>query len=350
MSTQPTTAESIEAIRHRYRDNFSRHLLGLARYLQKNMMQTLSADYGHANLRLGYAPYITLLANSDTRLTDLAQALGISRQACNQAVKQIEKAGYIGSKEDPEDGRARLLTLTTRGQQLRDDGARTAYQLDKRFLQMIGKQPFEDAARSLRKLHRELALELATPGSNIEQLPTTVLGGLLPRLSDYVIQRLMDLTIARGHPGLKLSFVQVLLLIGPNGGRIQHMASVHDVSKQAISVIATELEELGYIERRVDPEDARQIVLYFTEDGRHLIADSVKSLAVMEDEFRDIVGCAAFGRLTDVFRELYQGLQIDREHTHKASPEQIQALASKLQRKLGRQGSRELARLLLADS
>ena len=36
------------------------------------------------------------------------------------------------------------------------------------------------------------------------------------------------------------------------------MAAIQDVSKQAISAIATELEVLGYLRREADPEDARQ--------------------------------------------------------------------------------------------
>ena len=94
------------------------------------------------------------------------------------------------------------------------------------------------------------------------------MGALLPRLSDYSLQRLMELTRDKGHPGLKLSFGQVLTMIGPSGGRIQQMASIHDVSKQAISAIATELELLGYLRRETDPQDARQLGASFYQPGR----------------------------------------------------------------------------------
>ena len=86
---------------NRYRHNFSRHLLGVARYLQTSMMNTLQEQCGHTHLRLGFSPYITLIGDGDKRLTDLAEILGISRQACNQAVKQVEAAGYIARTADP---------------------------------------------------------------------------------------------------------------------------------------------------------------------------------------------------------------------------------------------------------
>ena len=71
------------------------------------------------------------------------------------------------------------------------------------------------------------------------------LAGLLPRFSDFLKHRLMALTAAKGHPDLKLSFAQVLSAIGPQGGRIQQMAELQGVTKQAISAIAVELEDLG---------------------------------------------------------------------------------------------------------
>jgi len=329
----------------RYRDNFSRHVLGLARYFQRSMMTTLRDEYGHQQLRLGYAPYITLLGSSDMRLTELAEAIGISRQACNQAVKQITAGGYIDSKPDPSDGRARQLVLSAKGRSLLADGAEVVQRLDQRFRGLVGKQAFEEACASLRKLHR--GLELTAP--NVTGAPDThpVLGGLLPMLSVYIVQHLMELTIDHGHPGLKFSFGQVLMLIGPSGGRIQQRAAVHDVSKQASSAIATELEELGYITREVDQDDARQVVLWLTADGRQLIADSVQSLEQMEREFRQMLGKRGFQRLASVVLQLCKELQIDQEYSLSPSAENLQQLARRLRKQLGEDGSHELARLLL---
>ncbi|MFT5334864.1 MAG: hypothetical protein ACI9DH_001568, partial [Halioglobus sp.] len=72
----------------RYEDNFSRHLLALARYAQTEMMNALEKEHGHHQLRLSFASYITLLNGGGMRLGDLAQKLGISKQACNQATNQ----------------------------------------------------------------------------------------------------------------------------------------------------------------------------------------------------------------------------------------------------------------------
>ena len=342
-----TTANQAQAGRvwNRYRDNSCRHLLGVANYLQTSIMHTLQTQYGHNHLRLGFTPYISLIGGRGRRLTDIAQILGISRQACNQAVNPIEAAGYIARNADLSDGRAKNLFLTPKGVKLRRDGTRIVTRLDKEFAAITGGAAIADASKSLGRIYRQLAL-----GPTQQRVPRTAdvgMGALLPALADYILQRLMELTRDKGHQGLQLRFGQVLTLIGPSGGRIQQIAAVHDVSKQAISVIATELEALGYLQRDADPLDARQIVLNFTRHGDQLIADSVSSVMEMEQEFVAIIGQAALKRMNATLQQLYYGLQLEQDIFEKNGSSDISVLAHQLQQQLGQQGSQALARLLL---
>jgi DNA-binding MarR family transcriptional regulator len=345
------TAESQRAITtttdlsQQYRDNLSRHLLGVARHLQSSMMQTLQRECGHADLRLGFAPYITLIGEHPLRPTELAEMLGITRQACNQVLRQIEAAGYIETTPDPEDGRARQLALSDRGKELRLDGVRIVTRLDEEFTDIVGAEAFAESRAVLGKIYGHLALGLAPQATDLPAYGG--MGGLLPRLSDYTLRRLMELTIARGHPGLKLSFGQVLSLIGPAGGRIQQMAAIHDVSKQAISAIATELEEMGYLRRDDDPGDARQVVLRLTTEGERLIADSVASVAELSQEFAAIAGKARMARASEVLRDLYHGLRLEEEIFENSGSVDISLLAHNLTQQLGPDGSQALAQLLL---
>lgn len=345
-ATCPQNSDAAQ-VWNRYRNNFSRHLLGVARHLQTSMMNTLQEECGHKNLRLGFAPYITLIGEGDKRLTDLAEILGISRQACNQATKQVEAAGYIERAADPMDGRAKRLALSPRGVKLRRDGLRIVARMDKHFATIVGEAGIADTSKSLRKICQHLSLGL-TPQDNA-QTAHEVMSGLLPRLSDYILQRLMELTREKGHPGLKLCFGQVLTLIGPSGGRIQQIAAIHDVSKQAISAIATELEELGYLQRNTDPLDARQIALTFTARGEQLIADSVISVDELAIEFAAIIGQAAMKRLNATLLDLYHGLNLEQEVFEQINPADINQLARQLQQQLGDRGSRALAQLLLGS-
>ncbi len=331
-----------------YRDNFSRHLIGVARHLQLRMMHTLMQECGHSELRLGFAPYITLIGSQGRRLSGLAEVLGISRQACNQAVRQLEQAGYVSSEPDPADRRARQLVLSNNGRRLRRDGVRILRKLDAEFTLLAGSAEVEDATRSLGMIYQSLSLGLRS--DNEPRVLYSGMGGLLPRLSDYTLHRLMQLTRQRGHPQLRLCHGQVLTLIGPGGGRIQQMATIQDVSKQAISAIATELEALGYLARETDTADARQVLLHFTAQGERLIADSVASVADLESEFAAITGHAAMHRLRSTLHTLYHGLHLERGVFEYGRHDEIHALAEQLKRQLGDDASQALARLLLNPS
>ncbi len=348
MSSLTTSSAGADAAGSWYRHDFSRHLLGVARYLQTRMMSTLQEECGHTNLRLGFAPYITLIGMGNKRLTDLAEILGITRQACNQAVKQVEAAGYIERRADPEDGRAKRLALSPEGIRLRRDGVRIVARLDKQFAAIVGEERFSDTGKSLRNMYQHLSLGLT--GQDASAATDAIVGGLLPRLSDYTLQRLMELTREKGHPDLKLSFEQVLTHIGPSGGRMQQMAAFHDVSKQAISAIATELEELGYLQRDPDPLDARQVVLTLTPHGRQLMADSVASGVELEAEFAGLIGAPALQRLCGTLRDLFDGLQPERMTPERNGNPDINLLANQLQQQLGEQGSQALARILLSPT
>ncbi len=263
------------------------------------------------HLRLGFSSYITLIGEGDKRLTDLAAILGISRQACNQTVKQVEAAGYIERTADPVDGRAKQLTLSPRGVKLRRDGLRIVAQLDKQFADIVGVacnyryQPLavEDIPESFPRAHAAGQCGHRTCGHGGI---TAQAGRLHPAATDGT------------DPRQGSSRTQAVLWPGTDThwpSRRTHSAncSHHDVSKQAISVIATELEELGYLQRHADPLDARQIVLQFTARGETLIADSVTSVEELEQEFAAIIGKAALKRMNSTLQELYRGLRLEQD-------------------------------------
>ncbi len=339
-------ADDVQA---RYRDNFARHLIGVALYMQSNVMNALTEKYGHDQLRISFEPYISLSGRNGARLSDIAEVLGISRQAANQTANQIVAAGYLERRADPSDGRAKLLVTTARARDVIDKGAREGLRLQKEVVALAGEAAVEACSKSLADLLRALRLpHLAadlTEGS--DKLP---LVATLPRLSDYVTNRLMELTRARGHPDLKLSFGQVLTAIGPGGGRIQHMAASQHVSKQAISAIATELEDLGYIRRDADPKDARQVVLQFTEQGKQLIADSVDAVDELQDEFTEIIGRPALLAMKQTLQLIYRKLHLEDEvfGYNPGDELDVKLLARQLRRQLGEKGTRDLAELLLS--
>jgi len=331
----------------RYATNLPRHLMGVARHLQSEVMAALSRRGGYQGLRLGFEPYVTLVGEQGCRITELAGWLAVSKQACNQTINQIERAGYLRRHADPDDGRARILLLTAKGRRLIADGAAASASVQSQYRELLGAAEYAGFGELLGRVCA--GLELARPLQRAtRQNGADPFGARLGRLSDYVQQRLMELTGARGHPRLKMSFGQVLSLIGPAGGRIQQIARIQQVSKQAVAAVVAELEELGYLERRQDPADARSQLLCFSAAGRQLLADSVASVDALESEFAAILGGTALGRLRANAARLYTGLGLESE-VFPASPD-LEAMAARLRQQLGPQGARQLARLLGATA
>ncbi len=317
--------------------------MAIARYLQSRLMRRLIEQRGYSGLKLHFGSYMTLISGHGTRITDLAEQLSISKQAVNQTINQIENAGYLERQPDPSDGRAKRVVLTAAGEQLLADGSDLLTEIEAEFAALIGKQRTKRLAHHLAALYS--ALDLVKPAYPQQ---ATALGWLLPRISDYTMQRLMELTRRRGHPSLKLSFAQVLIFMGPDGGRIQQMARINEVSKQAIGFIAHELEAQGYLYRETDIVDGRQVLLKLTVAGAKLIDDSVVAIVELEEEFSQVVGQTPLREIRADCLALYEGLQIESGiFTNKSGPGQLMKLAASLQQQLGARDARALADILI---
>jgi len=73
------------------------------------------ADQGMGGLRPLHALLLIPLLGGGRHASDLAETLGVSRQAVAQVVTRLEGDGYLTRIADPGDARARLICLTPRG-------------------------------------------------------------------------------------------------------------------------------------------------------------------------------------------------------------------------------------------
>lgn len=349
----PSVADSRQReVWTQYRENLPRHLIGIARHLQSQLMHSLTEDLGHRGLRLRFGPFLSWVGPRGCRLTTIRGGLGISKQACNQIANQIERAGFIERRPTPEDGRGRIAVLTRQGRRLVEQAERLLASVEDAYRESIGKKTYRAFAAALDALRAGLELPVPTANADSQMAPTHAARGL-PLVAEEIQRRLRDRMIAKGHSGLKMSHGQVLPLIGLEGGRIGEIARVQEVSKQAISAIARDLEGQGYLQRSRDPVDGRGVLLTLTEAGEALIADSVDAVGELEDEFEAILGRSALDRLREPAQRLYQTLRLEEEifgahHARDLAGARIdlERLAQQLRTKLGGAGAGRLAGLL----
>lgn len=89
------------------------------------------------------------------RLTELAVRAGVTKQAMSELVTDLVKLGYLQTKPDPADGRAKLITFADRGR-CAVDAARKAFDT------MDGVLEKQITPQGLRRLRRSLVEVLET--------------------------------------------------------------------------------------------------------------------------------------------------------------------------------------------
>jgi DNA-binding MarR family transcriptional regulator len=88
-----------------------------------------------------------------TRLTTLAERLGITKQSVSQIVSDLERSGYVQRLEDPTDRRASLVRFTERGWKFCQDINRVRVEAEAEYEAVLGK----DAMQTLRDLLERFA-------------------------------------------------------------------------------------------------------------------------------------------------------------------------------------------------
>lgn len=109
-----------------------------------------------------------------------------------------------------------------------------------------------------------------------------LLAGAFRGLIDELHRRLAE----RGHPDLRPAYGFALQAIGSDGTTLSEAGRRLGVSKQAATKTVGKLVELGYVERAVDPGDARAVRITITRRGRDCLQASAE---IFEDLRREWV-------------------------------------------------------------
>lgn len=75
-----------------------------------------------------------------SRLTELARGANMTPQAMGELVDELVELGYVERRPDPTDRRAKLIVLTSRGNQCIAAGIATIRGIEERIDQVLGPQ------------------------------------------------------------------------------------------------------------------------------------------------------------------------------------------------------------------
>jgi DNA-binding MarR family transcriptional regulator len=118
-------------------DSLQRHAIEFGEWVVRASNSRAQA-LGHKNLRPAHARFMVFLGWEGSRITDIARAMDVTKNAVGQLVSELEGLGYVERVPDPADGRAKIVRYTDNGKALIADAATVAEQLNAEIEEVIG--------------------------------------------------------------------------------------------------------------------------------------------------------------------------------------------------------------------
>src|ERR1044072_4173909 len=144
-----------------------------------------------------------------------------------------------------------------------------------------------------------------TSSSAFTTSPGPPLIGALLRMPWEVVQRRMLAALhERGFDDLDAAHLNVFQYPGPEGARPSELATRLRISKQALTYLLGELERLGYLERRPDPDDLRSKRVALTARGSSAVGVIREAVGELEAEWAQQLGESRFEGLRTLLQEL----------------------------------------------
>jgi len=131
-----------------------------------------------------------------------------------------------------------------------------------------------------------------------------MIGALLRMPAEAVLGRLLVGLHEDGFTDLNAAHLPLLRWPGPEDRRPSELAREARMSRQAISYLLGEMERLGYLTRREDPEDRRSTRVHLTERGQAVVRSIRRTVRRIEAEWEQELGAARFAQLRRLLLEL----------------------------------------------
>jgi DNA-binding MarR family transcriptional regulator len=124
-----------------------------------------------------------------------------------------------------------------------------------------------------------------------------LIGALVRRPTEAVHLRILREANEAGFTDLVPAHLAVLRFPGPNGRRPSELAAEVGMTKQAMNYLLGQLEQLGYVDRRDDPDDQRSKRVHLTRRGQALRAAIRRTVTAIEQELEDELGASSYAQL-----------------------------------------------------
>ena len=151
---------------------------------------------------------------------------------------------------------------------------------------------------------KEKSSRFTEPAGDNPAVGPPLIGALLRAPWEVVRKRILERLHEHGFEDLESAHLSVLQYPGPAGARPSELAARLGVSKQALNYLLGELERLGYVERRPDPDDRRSKRIGLTSRGESLVPVIRDAVRDVERDWADELGRDRFAQLRELLLDL----------------------------------------------
>lgn len=131
-----------------------------------------------------------------------------------------------------------------------------------------------------------------------------MIGALLRIPWEAVQEHILERLHREGFTDIDPSYLIVVQYPGPQGERPSDLAARLRISKQALNHLLGQLEHLGYLERRPDPDDRRSKRIALTSRGTRAATTIREAVADLETTWAEQLGPRRFDQLRTLLRDL----------------------------------------------
>jgi DNA-binding MarR family transcriptional regulator len=141
-------------------------------------------------------------------------------------------------------------------------------------------------------------------GNDEKPFGPPLIGALLRMPWDAVQQHMLDRLHGSSFGDFDAAYLTVFQYPGPHGARPSELAAQLRISKQALNYLLGELERLGYLERRADPDDLRSKRIALTPRGIAAVGVIREAVGEVETAWAQQLGAERFDELRNLLLEL----------------------------------------------
>jgi DNA-binding MarR family transcriptional regulator len=126
-------------------------IVGAARVIADHLGEAV-ARAGIGDMRPTFGYVIRALSDRDRTLTELAELLGVSKQAAIKVVDEMQARGFLTREPHPTDRRVKVLRLTDKARTVRRTALRASRRLERDLRRQLGDTDVDAMRRALLEL------------------------------------------------------------------------------------------------------------------------------------------------------------------------------------------------------